>query len=225
MNQPAPARLTVNGTKENTMRLTLHTFLTLDGVLQAPGGPDEDRDGGFPYGGWSFPYGDQDFGTAVSGWFDHASAFLLGRQTYEIFAGHWPLVTDPGDPIASKLNALPKYVASTTLTSADWHNTTLIGSGDIAAEVAKLKEQPGDELQVHGSGALAHTLIEHDLIDEYRLLYFPVHLGTGKKLFRDGAAPAALRLASATTTSTGVIIATYQPDGPVRTGSYALDEA
>ena len=208
------------------MRLTLHTFLTLDGVLQAPGGPDEDRDGGFTHGGWSFPYGDQDFGAAVAGWFEHASAFLLGRQTYEIFAGHWPLVTEPGDPVASKLNALPKYVASTTLTSADWNNTTLIGgSGDLAAEVAKLKEQPGDELQVHGSGALAHTLIEHDLVDEYRLLYFPLHLGTGKKLFRDGAAPAALRLVGATTTSTGVIIATYQPAGPVQYGSYALDES
>jgi dihydrofolate reductase len=207
------------------MRLTLHTFLTLDGVMQAPGGPDEDRDGGFAHGGWSFPFGDQDFGAAVGGWFGHASAFLLGRKTYEIFAGHWPLVTDPGDPVASKLNALPKYVASTTLTSADWNNSTLIGgSGDLAAEVAKLKEQPGDELQVHGSGALAHTLIEHDLVDEYRLLYFPVHLGTGKKLFRDGAAAAALRLVSATTTSTGVIIATYQPAGPVQHGSYALDQ-
>lgn len=207
------------------MRLTLHTFLTLDGVMQAPGAPDEDRDGGFAHGGWSFPFGDEDFGAAVSGWFEHASAFLLGRKTYEIFAGHWPLVTDPGDPVASKLNALPKYVASTTLTSADWNNSTLIGgSGDLAAEVAKLKEQPGDELQVHGSGALAHTLIEHDLVDEYRLLYFPVHLGTGKKLFRDGAAAAALRLVSATTTSTGVIIATYQPAGPVQHGSYALDQ-
>jgi dihydrofolate reductase len=208
------------------MRLTLHTFLTLDGVLQAPGGPDEDRDGGFIHGGWSFPYGDQDFGAAVGGWFEHASAFLLGRKTYQIFAGHWPLVTDPADPVASKLNALPKYVASTTLTSVDWNNSTLIGSGgDLAAEVAKLKEQPGDELQVHGSGDLAHTLIEHDLVDEYRLLYFPVHLGTGKKLFRDGATPAALRLVSAITTSTGVIIATYQPAGPVQHGSYALDES
>ena len=207
------------------MRLTLHTFLTLDGVMQAPGGPDEDRDGGFAHGGWSFPFGDQDFGAAIGGWFGHASAFLLGRRTYEIFAGHWPLVTDPGDPVASKLNALPKYVASTTLTSADWNNSPLIGgSGDLAAEVAKLKEQPGDELQVHGSGDLAHTLIEHDLVDEYRLSYFPVHLGTGKKLFRDGAAAAALRLVSATTTSTGVIIATYQPAGPVRYGSYALDQ-
>ena len=205
------------------MRLTLHTFLTLDGVMQAPGGPDEDPDGGFPHGGWSFPYGDEDFGAAIAGWFANASAFLLGRQTYEIFSGYWPRVTDPDNPVASKLNALPKYVASTTLTSADWHNSSLLGS-DIPAEVAKLKQQPGDELQVHGSGALAHTLIEHDLIDEYRLLIFPVHLGSGKKLFRDGARAAALRLTGATTTSTGVIIATYQPAGPVQTGSYALDE-
>lgn len=206
------------------MQLTLHTFLTLDGVMQAPGGPDEDPDGGFTYGGWSFPYGDEDFGAAVTGWFEHASAFLLGRKTYQIFSGHWPRVTDPGDPIAAKLNALPKYVASTTLASADWQNSSIL-SGDVAAEVAKLKEQPGDELQVHGSGALAQTLIDHDLIDEYRLLVFPVHLGSGKKLFRDGAKSAALRLISTTTTGTGVVIATYQPDGPVRIGSYALDAA
>jgi dihydrofolate reductase len=209
---------------ETTMRLSLHTFLTLDGVMQAPGGPDEDPDGGFAYGGWSFPYGDEDFGVAMTGWFEHASAFLLGRKTYQIFSGHWPRVTDPGDPIAAKLNTLPKYVASTTLASADWQNSSIL-SGDVAAEVAKLKEQPGDELQVHGSGALAQTLIDHDLIDEYRLLVFPVHLGAGKKLFRDGAKAAALRLISATTTGTGVVIATYQPDGPVRLGSYALDTA
>jgi dihydrofolate reductase len=205
------------------MRLTLHTFLTLDGVMQAPGGPEEDPDGGFAHGGWSFPYGDEDFGAAMTGWFEHASAFLLGRKTYEIFSSHWPRVTDPGDPIAAKLNALPKYVASTTLASADWQNSSIL-AGDAAAEVAKLKEQPGDELQVHGSGKLAHTLIDHDLIDEYRLLVFPVHLGSGKKLFRDGAKAAALRLTGATTTGAGVVIATYQPAGPVRHGSYALDE-
>jgi dihydrofolate reductase len=206
------------------MRLTLHTFLTLDGVMQAPGGPDEDPDGHFAHGGWSFPYGDQDFGEAMSGWFSHAGAFLFGRKTYEIFSGHWPHVTDPGDPIASKLNALPKYVASTTLGSVDWHNSSLLGS-DVVAEVAKLKERPGDELQVHGSGGLAQTLIDHDLIDEYRLLFFPVHLGSGKKLFRDGAKAAALRLTRATTTGTGVIIATYEPAGNVQHGSYALDES
>ena len=206
------------------MRLTLHTFLTLDGVLQAPGGPQEDTDGGFEHGGWSFPYGDQDFGTVMTGWFENADAFLLGRKTYEIFNGHWPHVTDEGDPIASKLNSLPKYVASTTLGSVSWNNSSLLG-GDVVAEVTKLKERPGNELQVHGSGALAHTLIDADLIDEYRLLYFPVHLGTGKKLFRDGAKAASLRLLDATTTSTGVIIARYEPAGPVRHGSYALDES
>jgi dihydrofolate reductase len=206
------------------MRLTLHTFLTLDGVMQAPGGPDEDTDGGFAHGGWSFPYGDEDFGAAMVGWFAQASAFLLGRRTYQIFSGYWPLVTDPDNPIASKLNALPKYVASATLTTVDWPGSVLLG-GDVAAEVAKLKEQPGDELQVHGSGGLAQTLIEHDLVDEYRLLTFPVHLGSGKKLFRDGTRSAALRLISATTTSSGVVVATYQPAGPVPHGSYELPDA
>ena len=206
------------------MRLTLQTFVTLDGVVQAPGGPDEDRDGGFEYGGWSFTYGDQDVGAAIVNWFTQASAFLLGRRTYQIFAGYWPRVTDPDDPIASRLNALPKYVASTTLASVDWNNSYLL-DGDVPAEVAKLKEQPGDELQVHGSGGLAQTLIEHDLVDEYRLLIYPVRLGSGKKLFRGEAKAAALRLISATTTGSGVIVATYQPAGPVRLGSYALDES
>jgi dihydrofolate reductase len=205
------------------MRLTLHTFLTLDGVMQAPGGPDEDPDGGFPYGGWSFPYGDEDFGTTMTSRFAQASAFLLGRKTYEIFSSYWPHVTDPGNPIAGPLNALPKYVASTTLQSVDWHNSNLL-RGDVAAEVAKLKDQPGNELQVHGSGGLAQMLIDRDLIDEYRLTVFPVHLGSGKKLFRDGAKAAALRLTEATTTGSGVIVATYQPAGPVRVGSYAADQ-
>jgi dihydrofolate reductase len=205
------------------MRLTLQTFLTLDGVMQAPGGPDEDREGGFEHGGWSYPYGDEDFGSAVVGWFANADAFLLGRKTYDIFSSHWPKVTDADDPVASKLNALPKYVASTTLTSADWNNATLLGP-DVAAEVAKLKEQSGNELQVHGSGDLAQTLIAHDLIDEYRLLFFPVVVGSGKKLFNDRAKAAALRLISSTTTSTGVIIASYEPAGPAQYGSYALDD-
>lgn len=200
------------------MRLTLHTFLTLDGVMQAPGGPDEDRSGGFEHGGWSFPFGDEDFGNAIVGWFAHAEAFLLGRKTYDIFAGHWPQHDDPADPVASKLNRLPKHVASTTRTEFGWHNSHHVG--DVVSEVTKLKEQPGDELQVHGSGDLAQTLIAHDLIDEYRLFYFPVHLGSGKKLFPDGAKAATLRLISSSTTSTGVIIASYEPAGPVRYGSY-----
>jgi dihydrofolate reductase len=206
--------------EERIMRLTLHTFLTLDGVLQAPGGPDEDTEDGFRFGGWSYPYGDDDFGAAMVGWFDNADAFLLGRKTYQIFNSHWPKVTDPGDPIAGKLNALPKYVASKTLPSVDWNNSSLLGS-DVASDVAKLKEQPGRELQVHGSGELAQTLVAHDLIDEYRLLVFPVHVGAGKKLFRDDSPAAALRLLGSATTSTGVVISTYEPAGPVQLGSYA----
>ena len=201
------------------MRLTLHTFLTLDGVMQAPGGPEEDPSSGFTHGGWAFPFDDEDFGTAIAGWFAEAGAFLLGRHTYEIFSGYWPKITDPANPVAAKLNALPKYVASATLRSADWAGTTVL-SGDVLTEVAKLKEQPGGELQVHGSGGLAHALIDADLIDEYRLLFFPVHLGSGKKLFRDGAKAAALRLLTSSITSKGVVIATYEPAGPVQYGSY-----
>lgn len=201
------------------MRLTLHTFLTLDGVMQAPGGPDEDRNNGFTHGGWSFPYNDEDFGEAVTGWFTQADAFLLGRRTYDIFASFWPQQAEP-DGVADKLNALPKYVASRTLTRVDWANSSLLG-GDVASEVAKLKEQEGRELQVHGSGDLAQTLIEHDLVDEYRLLTFPVHLGSGQRLFRDGLRPGALSLVSSTTTSTGVVIATYRPDGAPRYGDFS----
>ncbi|MDX6228839.1 MAG: hypothetical protein QOI76_2229 [Frankiales bacterium] len=205
------------------MRLTLHTFLTLDGVMQSPGGPNEDPDGPFAHGGWSFPYGDDAFGALMVGWFEHADAFLLGRKTYQIFSGYWPKVTDENDPIASKLNSLPKYVASTTLDRVEWNGSTLLGS-DVVGEVAKLKEEPGRELQIHGSGALAGALIDADLVDEYRLLYFPVHLGEGKKLFRDGMRPGALRLVTTSTTPAGVVAATYRPDGSPRYGSYELDE-
>jgi dihydrofolate reductase len=204
------------------MKLALHTFLTLDGVLQAPGGSDEDVEGAFEYGGWSYPFSDEDFGAAVTNWFANADAFLLGRKTYQIFAGYWPQVTDPQNPVASKLNALPKYVASKTLNSAEWTNSTIIT--DVVSEVTKLKEQPGNEIQVHGSGALAATLIDNDLVDEYRLLTFPVHLGQGKKLFREGGRAASLRLVSSSTTIAGVVISTYVPDGDVRTGTFTVEE-
>ena len=205
------------------MRLTLQTFLSLDGVMQAPGGPTEDPSGGFEHGGWSFAFGDEDFGAAVGGWFNDAEAFLLGRKTYEIFAAHWPRITEPDDPIATSLNGLPKYVVSKTLASPDWNNSTVIG-GDLVAEVERLKALPGKELQVHGSGALAQALIGADLIDEYRLFTFPVHLGSGRKLFGDGLRSGALRLLDTRVTGAGVVIASYAPAGPVPQGSYQLDD-
>lgn len=202
------------------MRLTTTTFVSLDGVYQAPGGPDEDDEGGFRHGGWTFPYADEDFGAAVTAWFGNADAFLLGRKTYDIFAGYWPKVTDNNDPIASPLNALPKYVVSGSQRPLDWQNSRLV-TGDVVAEIAELKRQPGRELQVHGSGNLLHTLIRRGLVDEYRLLIYPVLLGTGKRLFPDGDVGAALRMVDSKTTGKGVQINTYEPAGPVQYGSFA----
>jgi dihydrofolate reductase len=205
------------------MRVTATTFLTLEGVMQSPGGPEEDRSDGFEHGGWSFPYADEDFGRLVSGWFTQADAFLLGRRTYEIFAAFWPRVTEEADPVAFRLNTLPKYVASRTLESVSWQGARLL-HGDVAEEVARLKKQPGRELQVHGSGDLLQTLMAHDLVDEYRLFVYPVVVGSGRRLFRDGAPPRTLRLTEQTRTSTGVAVLTYVPAGPLRTGSFELPE-
>ncbi|TXS16101.1 dihydrofolate reductase [Streptomyces sp. ms191] len=202
-----------------TATLSLTQFLSLDGVHQAPGGPQEDPSGGFGQGGWSVPYGDEDFGRFMAGVFERPTAFLLGRRTYEIFAGYWPKQTDPADPIAGKLNALPKYVASTTLDTADWAGTTVLG-GDAAKEVAALKERTEGEIQMHGSGGLARSLMAHDLIDTLHLLVFPVVLGNGRRLFVDGARPTAFRHEDATTTGSGVAIHTYTLAGRPEYGSY-----
>lgn len=203
--------------------LTMTTFLTLDGVMQAPGGPGEDPSGGFSHEGWVVPLADDAMGKAVDEFFSKADAFLLGRKTYDIFAAYWPKITDPADPIASKLNALPKYVASRTQNAFTWSGTQAIR--DVVKEVPGLKQRYKREIQVHGSGNLAQTLIEHDLIDEYRLMTFPVVIGSGKRLFDAGAVPTTLQLVKSSTTTTGMIISVYRRGGPLKTGSFALDEA
>ncbi|GII52066.1 deaminase reductase [Planotetraspora thailandica] len=193
------------------MKLTVTTFMTLDGIAQGPGGPEEDRSGGFEHGGWLVPHVDEDFGRAMNDWFVPADAFLLGRKTYEVFAATWGKVTDEDNIVATKLNTLPKYVASRTLEKADWAGTTVLRD-DVAETVAKLKAEPGRELQVHGSLTLIQTLIKADLVDEFRLLVFPVVLGTGKRLFGD-IIPTGLTLLDSKATSTGVMLQTYQAAG------------
>ncbi|GCB44795.1 dihydrofolate reductase family protein [Streptomyces sp. NL15-2K] len=204
-------------------KLVLTSFVTLDGVYQAPGGPREDTRDGFEQGGWSVPYGDDDFGRFINEVFGRVGAFLLGRRTYEIFASYWPKITDPADPVALKLNALPKYVASATLTDPDWSHTTVIG-GDLAKEVTDLKERTDGELQVHGSGALAQSLLALDLIDTVHLLTFPVVLGAGRRLFTEGALPTAFRHTGGRITAAGVSIQSYDLAGRPEYGSYELPE-
>lgn len=205
-------------------RLIVLSFVTLDGVMQAPGGPEEDPTGGFKYGGWTVSYWDDFLGGVVDEQMANPFDLLLGRKTYEIFAAYWPYVKsdDPDGPIAGKLNSAQKYVASTTLQKLDWNNSTLI-KGGIVPEIKKLKQQDGPELQVHGSSNLIQTLLKHDLIDEFRLKIFPVTLGTGKRLFGNGTIPEGLKLIDSRTSTTGVIVATYERAGIVKTGSYVLE--
>src|SRR3990172_4841220 len=159
-------------------KLVVGAFLTLDGVMQAPGGPDEDRDGGFQHGGWLVPYFDEKFVEIMTEWSKRAGAFLLGRKTYEMFAASWPKSTDPADEIATALNTRPKFVVSRTLEKVTWSNSHLL-KGDIAEEAAKLKAQVAGEIQVHGSSDLLQTLLKRDLVDVLRIWQFPVVLGTG----------------------------------------------
>jgi dihydrofolate reductase len=204
------------------MRLTLTQFVTLDGVCQGPGGPTEDTSGGFRHGGWLVPFFDDALGKYMGGVFTEVDGFVLGRKTYDIFAASWPKATDPDDPIASRLNTLPKYVASRTLTRADWQNSTVLG-GDVVAEVAKLKEQPGQELQIHGSGALAQTLFDAGLIDTIRLIVFPVVLGSGKRLFAEGRTPSSFRLTEVSSTPSGVTMQTLELTGPPEYGEVEIE--
>jgi dihydrofolate reductase len=201
--------------------LVVNTFVTLDGVMQAPGGPEEDPTGDFTHGGWSAGYWDEAMGARMGELMGAPFDLLLGRKTYEIFAAHWPHV--PDEPGAEQLNSARKYVASRTLDKVEWNNSTLL-EGDVAEAVAKIKQEEEPEIQVHGSSDLIQTLLEHDLIDEFRLMIFPVVLGTGKRIFGDGAAPAGLELADSATSSTGVVMATYRRAGDIRYGSFALEE-
>lgn len=198
--------------------LAVTTFVSLDGVMQAPGGPHEDPTGGFTMGGWAVNYFDEEMMDRISG--ADPYELLLGRGTYEIFAAHWPY--DEG-PIADHLNSTRKHVASATLDRVEWNNSTLI-PGDVAEYVEALKREEGPEIQVHGSPGLIQTLLQHDVIDEFRMWIFPVALGTGKRLFGDGTIPVALRLVDSSVSKTGVTTNTYARAGEIQIGEMDFEE-
>jgi dihydrofolate reductase len=195
------------------------TFISLDGVMQAPGGPQEDPTGGFAFGGWTFPHFDPALGGAMGEIFGRPFDLLLGRKTYDIFAAYWPYVTDPNDPIAEPFNKVTKYVASRAKPKLTWQNSQWLG-GDPVAALKTLKGGDGPDLLVQGSGDFIQTLWKNNLVDEFSVLSFPVVLGTGKRLFGSGATPGGLRLIKSQSFPTGVIVASYRPDGAVKTGSF-----
>jgi len=203
-------------------KLVVTTFVTLDGVMQAPGGPGEDPSGGFSYEGWLVPHFDEALGEQITEWFTGAQDFLLGRTTYEIFYASWPkMISD--DPVSQGLNFKKKYVVSRTLTSVEWETAELL-QGDVGDAVRKLKAEDGGELQVHGSAGLIQTLLKEDLIDELRLIVFPVVLGEGKRLFGDGAVPRTWRLTSHAVSGSGALMAAYQRAGDVETGTMGPED-
>lgn len=193
-------------------KLIATTFLSLDGVYQGPGGTEEDPSGGFDLGGWVTPFYEEGMADLAEEWISRARAFLLGRRTHDIFAAHWPKVTDPADPLASRLNGLPKHVVSRTLTTSPWSGASIV-DGDVVESVRELKSKPGGEIQVHGSGALMQTLIAHDLVDEYRLWLFPVVLGKGRRLFPDGVLPKKFEHVESRHTAAGVTVLVLRPAG------------
>lgn len=203
-------------------KLVVLSFISLDGVVQAPGGPEEDPSGGFSHGGWVAGYFDDFLGTVMDRQMREPFDLLLGRKTYEIFAAHWPYVKTADDQIAAGMNKAKKYVASRSMKTLDWGNSELI-KGDVATQVKKLKEQKGPVIQVHGSGNLIQTLLKHDLVDELWLKIFPITLGRGKRLFGEGTIPIGLKLLGTEFSPSGVIVASYARSGDVRTGSFALE--
>ena len=199
-------------------KLIVLTFLTLDGVMQAPGGPEEDPTDGFSYGGWTVPYFDEFLGNVMTEQMGRPFDLLLGRKTYEIFAAYWPYQNTDADPGAAAINNATKYVASHKPIISDWKKIVLIK--DVGQEVKKLKEQEGPEIQVHGSSNLIQTLLKHDLVDEFWLKIFPVVLGSGKRLFAEGTIPAGFKLLESSNSPSGVIIASYVRAGEVKTGTF-----
>jgi dihydrofolate reductase len=206
------------------MKLTTTTFVSLDGVMQGVGAPDEDRRGGFERGGWGTPYFDGETEAVIGQIYERAAAFLLGRTTYEIFAASWGAMEDPGNnPIYDALNRRTKYVASSSLTDPTWDKTTVL-SGDIPAATGELKGKPDGELQIHGSGKLIRSLLDHDLVDEMTLLTFPVVVGQGTRLFPDSGPDKALELIDSRALSSGVTIQMYRPVGlPKYAGDPSLE--
>ncbi len=201
-------------------RLFVNMFMSLDGVIQAPGMPDEDRDGAFEHGGWQVPYFDEESGKYMLGRMAGFDALLLGRRTYEIFAGYWPHAP-AGDPVADKLNSVPKYVASRTLDTVRWNNSTLLRD-DLASEVARLKQEHR-EINVTGSAGLVQSLMAQDLVDQYNLWIYPVLIGSGKRLFAEGTMPSALELVDSRVFGNGAVVVAYRPVGKLQHGSTALD--
>jgi dihydrofolate reductase len=201
-------------------KLIVSTFLTLDGVMQAPGGPEEDDSGGFALGGWSVHYWDDQMRQVMTEAMSTPFDLVLGRRTYEIFAAYWPHA--PEEAGANPLNDATKYVASRSRPTLEWEKSVLI-EGDAAEGIAELRKEDGSELQVHGSGNLIQTLMGHNLVDQYRLWVFPLVIGSGKRLFSDGTIPSGLKLVDSKVSTTGVVIGTYEPAGEIVTGSFALD--
>lgn len=202
------------------MRLTLTQFVTLDGVYQGPGSPDEDTSDGFTRGGWMVPHMDQTFIAQAAAWLAQADALLLGRRTYEAFAESWPQITDPDDPFTERMNGLPKYVASHTLVQATWSPTTILRD-DVVVEVARLKDEPGRELQIHGSGRLAQSLLAAGLVDEIRLVITPTVLGQGRRLFQAAGPALGARVVSQTATPGGLSILVLETTGTADVATYA----
>jgi dihydrofolate reductase len=201
-------------------KLIVQSFVTLDGVMQAPGGPGEDDDGGFAYGGWSVNYWDDQMGEVMGEATSRPFAMVLGRRTYDIMAAYWP--NAPEEAGGEVFNDATKYVASRSRPTLEWSNSVLV-EGDAADGLAALKQEDGPELQVHGSANLIQTLLAHNLVDQYRLWVFPLVLGSGKRLFADGTVPSGLRLVDSTVSTTGVMMCTYEPAGEVVPGTFAQD--